>query len=124
MFPEKQAGLTLLEVLVALVILAVALTAIIKATAENIRATTYLQEKTLATWVGLNALNKARLELIQLPEAPEHQDNTEIVLGQEWEWQGFIKKTANPHIREVHVQIFHLPDHQLITEVTGHTYDK
>ena len=119
---EKQAGLTLLEVLVALVILAVALTAIIKATAENIRATAYLQEKTYATWVGLNALNQTRLELIQLPEAPEHRDVKELLLGQDWEWQGFIKKTDNARIREIHIKVFHLPDHQFITELTSYAY--
>lgn len=120
-FP-KQNGLTLLEVLVALVILAVALTAIIKATTENIRATGYLQEKTLATWVGLNVLNKARLELLQLPQAPERQTIQEQMLGQAWEWQAYVKNTRNAHIHEIHVLVFHLPDHRLITELTGYTY--
>lgn len=119
---QKQTGLTLLEVLVALVILAVALTAIIKATAENIRATAYLQEKTIATWVGLNTINKARLELIQLPEEPEHRDIQELILGQDWEWQGNIKSTSNTRIHEIHVKVFHLPEHRFITELTGYMY--
>jgi len=122
MIEENQKGLTLLEVLVALVILAVALTAIIKATIENIRATAYLQEKTLASWVGLNALNHVRLELIPLPNAPEHRDIHEFMLGQQWEWQGSIKKTRNAHIQEVHIKVFHLPDHHFITDLTSYIY--
>jgi general secretion pathway protein I len=119
---DNQKGLTLLEVLVALVILAVALTAIIKATTENIRATGYLQEKTLATWVGLNAMNKARLDLLQLPQVPEYRAVSEVFLGQDWEWQGFRSPSKNPRIQEVHVKVFHLPDHRFVTELTGYLY--
>ena len=119
---EKQEGLTLLEVLVALVILAVALTAIIKATTENIRATAYLQEKTLALWVGLNPLNQARLGLLDLPLAPEYRSVNEQILGRPWEWQGFIKNTRNARIHEVHIKVFHLPDHRFISELTSYRY--
>ncbi|HSW70716.1 MAG TPA: type II secretion system minor pseudopilin GspI [Gammaproteobacteria bacterium] len=117
-----QKGLTLLEVLVALMVLAVALTAIIKATTENIHATSHLQAKTQATWVGLKLFNQARLRLIQLPLAPEHQDFHEFMLGQQWEAQGFLKKTRNPRIQEVHIQVFHLPDHHLLTDLTSYLY--
>ncbi|MFO7808537.1 type II secretion system minor pseudopilin GspI, partial [Guyparkeria sp.] len=47
-------GFTLLEVLVALVVLAVALGALIKAGSEHARNTAYLQERALAGWVAGN----------------------------------------------------------------------
>lgn len=122
MATETQKGLTLLEVLVALVILAVALTAIIKATTENIRATAYLQEKTQATWVALNVLNQARLSLQTFPQAPEHRSVKETWLGQPWEWQANRVLTPNPRIQEVHVTVFHPPDAQAVTELTGYLY--
>lgn len=106
----------------ALVILGVALSAIIKASSENIRATGYLQEKTIATWVGLNILNRAHLQLLQLPPTPDHYDLNENALGQEWECQAFIKATGNAHIPELHVKVFHRQDHRLITELTGYRY--
>lgn len=119
---STQKGLTLLEVLVALVILALALTAIIKATTENIRATAYLQKKTQATWVGLNVLNQVRLELQSLPEAPEKRSAQETWLGQSWEWQAYRSPTPNPHIQEVEVKVFHLPETQAVTELRGYLY--
>jgi general secretion pathway protein I len=122
MSAQKQHGLTLLEVLVALVILTIALTAVIKATTENIRGTSYLQEKTLGTWVGLNILNQARLNLIQFPEAPEYRDGNDVNLGQAWDWKGQVKTTPNPKIREVHVKVFHPQDHHLITELMSYIY--
>lgn len=122
MVNQTQHGLTLLEVLVALVILAVALTAIIKATTENIRATAYLQEKTQASWVGLKVLNQARLSLIQLPEAPEHRSYHETLLNQTFECQAHRTQTRNPHIQEIGVTVFHPPNSEAIVELTGYLY--
>jgi prepilin-type N-terminal cleavage/methylation domain-containing protein len=55
---HTQSGLTLIEVLVALAIISIALTAIIKATSENIRGTAYLQDKTIAMYVARQILNE------------------------------------------------------------------
>lgn len=53
---KHDAGFTLLEVMVALVILAVALAALVKTGADHARNTVYLQERTMAHWVGQNVL--------------------------------------------------------------------
>ena len=49
-------GFTLIEVLVALVVLGVALAALVKTGSEHARNTGYLRERTLAHWVGQNLL--------------------------------------------------------------------
>ncbi len=51
-------GLTLIEVLIALAIVGIAMTAIIKATSQNIRSTAYLQNKLIAMWVGQQVSNE------------------------------------------------------------------
>ncbi|MFN3579299.1 MAG: type II secretion system minor pseudopilin GspI [Pseudomonas sp.] len=53
---SRNSGFTLLEVLVAMTILAVALAALIKGGSDHSRNTLYLQERTLAHWAGQNVL--------------------------------------------------------------------
>lgn len=55
---NRQAGFTLLEVLVALTVLAVALAALVKTGADHAKNTSYLQERTLAHWAGQNLLTE------------------------------------------------------------------
>jgi general secretion pathway protein I len=64
---KQQRGFTLIEVLIALAILSIALTAIIKATSQNIRDTAYIQHKMIAHYVALDVINAARAGLINLP---------------------------------------------------------
>lgn len=98
---KANAGFTLIEVLMALAILAIALTAIIKATSQNIKDTVYLQNKTIAAMVGTQALNEARAGLIKLPTKEE----TEF-LNRTWPWEGTQEDTPNPHIKKIAVTVF------------------
>ena len=75
-------GFTLIEVLVALAILAVALGALVKATSEHTRNTFYLQERTLAHWVGQNVV--ARYEAGLLGPGRGSATGTESQAGQDW----------------------------------------
>ncbi len=53
---SRNNGFTLLEVLVAMTILAVALASLVKGGSDHSRNTLYLQERTLAHWAGQNLL--------------------------------------------------------------------
>lgn len=102
---NAQQGLTLIEVLIALAIIAIALTAVIKTTAENIRATAYLKNKSIALWVGEEVINKARLGLIKLPSGDMVTEMTPM-LGQDWYWQAKQEQTPNPKIFKVSVDVY------------------
>ncbi len=115
--PPKMQGFTLIEVLISLAILAIALTAVIKATTQTIRDTLYLEDKTIATWVGTQIINEARLKL--LAESTESQ--TEM-LNQEWPWTLEIKPTPNPHIQKLTVQVFSPTTKRKVTEIESYYY--
>jgi general secretion pathway protein I len=105
-YRKSSSGLTLIEVLVALAIIAIAMTAIIKAASQNIRSTSYLQHKTLALWVGQNVINQARVGVIKLPDGGDWSDNTVTIMGEEWHWRGRSEMSANKHIRKLSVDVF------------------
>lgn len=102
----KQRGLTLIEVLIALAIVAIAMTAIIKATGQNIRGTNYLQDKTIAMWVGKQVLNEARVGLLVIPAAPDKLKAKTVMLGSDWFWQLSQTNTPNKHIKKAEVRVY------------------
>lgn len=103
---RKQFGLTLIEVLIALSIISIALTAIIKATSQNIRTTGYLQTKTIAMWVGQQVLNEARVNLLRLPNSPDTLKQSTTMLGHDWFWEADQQDTPNKRIKKIEVKVF------------------
>ncbi len=101
---SRSRGFTLMEVMVALAILAIALAAIIKSTAENITNTAYLRDKTLAHWIAMNKLTELQvMDVWQTGRADGKTDFAERT----WGWRTEIKDTPNGTVRRVEVDVFH-----------------
>jgi general secretion pathway protein I len=96
-------GFTLLEVLVALAVLAVALGAIIKAASESAHNVGYLKNKTLASWVAQNQINEILLAK-QWPETGTRQGTAKMA-GQEWRWEIRINNTSDKDLRRLDVTV-------------------
>lgn len=116
-------GLTLIEVLVALAIIGIAMTAIIKAASQNIRSTRYLQDKTTALWVGQNLLNEARVGLL----SEQENNKTTTMLGREWYSQLEFKETPNKRIKKITVNVYNhagtREDEAPLVTLEGYLYD-
>ena len=84
---HSKQGFTLTEVLVALLVLALALTALQVRSAHYLEDASYLRERTVAGWVAGNQLTLLRLAAqmgAPLPEAP--QSGSVVMAGQTWYW--------------------------------------
>jgi general secretion pathway protein I len=66
---RSSRGFTLVEVLVALVIVAMGLAALMSAVSGAARTSGYLRDKTLAQWIALNRLSEVRLTVNKLGPA-------------------------------------------------------
>jgi len=99
-------GLTFIEVLVALAIVGIAMTAMIKVTSQTIRATYYIENKMVAAWVAQTVINEVRAGVRQITEAESHSLTTTTMLGKEWYWQATQEHTPNEHIKKIIVSVF------------------
>jgi general secretion pathway protein I len=63
--PAPARGFTLIEVLVALMIVAMGLAALMVAVSGTARTSGYLRDKSIAQWIALNRLSEVRLNLTQ-----------------------------------------------------------
>ena len=87
-------GFTLVEILVALAIIAIALAALMRASGDHTYSTTYLKQKTLAHYVAMNELAKLQIEK-KWPSTGETKKSTEMA-DHEWYWTLNVEKVINP----------------------------
>ncbi len=85
-------GFTLLEVLVALAVLALALAAGIKAAGSNIDNAAYLRDRTLAHWVAMNKLTEMQV-FNKFPGSGTTERGSLLLAGSEWYWT--VQTTLN-----------------------------
>lgn len=100
---RAASGFTLLEVMVALAILAISLGAAIKSASTNAVNAAYLREKTLAQWVAMNVVAELQLQA-QWPEAGERRGRVDMA-GITWKWDAQISPTFDADIRRLDVKV-------------------
>jgi general secretion pathway protein I len=112
-------GFTLIEVLVALAIAAVALAAGMRSVAQSSDAATLLKARTLALWVAQNRLAAAQLAN-PWPEVGERAGNAEQA-GTTFRWREVIEGTPNPAFRKISITVADpaTPDYAL-ARLTGY----
>jgi general secretion pathway protein I len=118
-FPSPPRGMTLLEVMVAMVIFAITATAILKATGEHLNSVGQIEEITFASYVANNRLTEAHLESSWPPK--NKQKGSQEMAGRTWYWQQQILTTSDKDFRAIEVSVSLDPEHgSSITTVTSY----
>lgn len=101
--PRRASGFTLIEVMVAVAILAVALGAIIAAGARYADTAADLRDRTLALWVAHNRLT----EIVLTPTWPDVGTSSDDVKmgGAQWTWHVKVSNTDDPTLRRIQVGV-------------------
>lgn len=100
---RSQCGFTLLEVLIAMAVISIALTAIIKTGSSTTANTVYLKQKTFAHWVAMNRMAELQAEK-NWPSVGTTSETVEM-MGQEWEWIQTTTETVDPNLRRVEIAV-------------------
>ena len=102
---STMTGFTLMEVLVALIILSVAFTSLFLSTSSNVRTIQHLQDKTAANWVALNVIAGAQLGLINVNLNNSHVVGQDIMFDRVWYWEANVQSTRDPFVLQLEVAV-------------------
>lgn len=100
---NSQHGFTLVEVVVALAIVAVSFMALYGVIMQMVNATTLMQEKTIASWIAFDQITELRLQT-DLPGSAKSNGVTEMA-GGTWLYSVELRATGSDTIRQVIVTV-------------------
>jgi general secretion pathway protein I len=102
---QRLGGFTLVEVLVALMIVAIGLSALLVAVSGTARTSGYLRDKTLAQWIALNRLTEVRLNSYN--KFAQNTDTAEVQFaGRTWHYDTRYFDTSISTMKRVVVRVY------------------
>lgn len=113
---SRNAGFSLLEVLIALAVLALAMTALVRTAALQTRALIDARERSYAQWVASNVIAETRLS-----KAANRLDERkgEMELGNiRWRWKADLASSPMAGVRRIDVSVS-APDGRRVLVLNG-----
>lgn len=96
-------GFTLVEVLVALVIVALGAAAVMSSMNSAVSTTTRLRDRSLAEWVAINRITETRLS-VSFP-ALGRSEGVVRMAESDWQWRQDIRKTSIEGVVQIIVEV-------------------
>jgi general secretion pathway protein I len=97
-------GFTLVEVLVALAVLTIALSAVMRALSQSIDTSAGLRDRTVAMWVAQNRLATHQIER-DFPALDTTEGDAEMA-GHVWRWREEVKPApGEPDMRQIYIEV-------------------
>lgn len=103
MMRRSSRGFTLVEVLVALAVLAIALVAVLRTMGQAVDTTVALRERNVALWVAQNRL--AEHQIRRDWPAPDTKNGETEIGGERWFWREQVSTTPEPRIRRIEITV-------------------
>ncbi|WP_076417282.1 type II secretion system minor pseudopilin GspI [Colwellia sp. UCD-KL20] len=100
---RKCSGFTLIEVMLAMAIFAIAGVALISSTDTHFRSLSHLETKMMANWVASNQLVEASLNK-SWPPRNNKKGKVELA-GREWFWIQKVAKTSDQNMSAISIEV-------------------
>ena len=99
-------GFTLIEVMVALAVVAVALPALLFALFQQLDGTAYLRDRPLASWVASNKLSELRLVMAHTGSIPSGELQGQTAFAErDWRWEITQSNTQLPGFVRIRIAV-------------------
>lgn len=115
--PRLSSGFSLIEVLIALAVVALALLALTRTTSVQVQSFDALRERTLAGWVAADVLTDTRLA--SAFPATGRSDGRMQLGGRDWRWTRDVQATPNAEIRRIDISVFLEETHAPSATING-----
>ena len=112
---KRDSGFSLIEALVALVVLAFAGVALLGATESHTQRIADLEGRAVAQWVAENQM----AELAVSPSAPRSETITVAMLGIDWTVRQTIESTDEPDLLAVELAVSEADRAEVLSRFTG-----
>lgn len=111
-----QRGFTLVEMLAAVAVLAIAMAAILAGLARYAGNAAHLRERTVGLWVAHNRMTEVQLQ----PQWPDTgtSDGSMEMAGRTWGWEAEVQKTQDDNLRRIDISVT-APDGAVAARLTG-----
>ena len=115
---KRSCGFTLIEVMVALAVLAIALAAVIEGVTAHVANATYLRDRTLAHWVAMN--RAAELQLGSEWPSPGTTKGAALLADHEWFWTVIVYQTGDTHVRRADIEVSNKDGGETLSKVIAY----
>lgn len=115
--PRRIQGFTLIEVMVALVIVSLALAGVAASMGQMIDTANTMRDRTFASWIAQNTITEMRLAGV-MPEVGESDGEVEFA-NTFWTWTANVSETGVENLLKVDVTVSHAGFEDPVRQVTG-----
>ena len=114
---RRKSAFTLIEVMVALLVITLGMGAVIVTTGESGWKSSHLRESTIASWVAYNEIAMFRAKRTW-SDASSRSGDAEMA-NTEWDWRMKISTTDDPSLRRLDVEVSIKGETAVKARVTG-----
>ena len=112
-------GFTLIEVLIALAVIAIAFTALIQSSAVSIKQTQRIKNKIISHWIMQQGITMLQLSLVQ---STTNTTQVTKILNQSWYWRPTVNETAVPGVKKIQIKASAMPGGPFNESLSGYLY--
>ena len=113
----RVTGFTLLEVMVALVIVSLALAGVAASMGQMIDTANTMRDRTFASWIAQNKITEMRLAGV-VPDVGESSGDVDFA-NASWSWTAEVSETGVENLLKVEVAVSYAGFDQPVRQVTG-----
>lgn len=116
-YRARAGGFTLIEVLVALFVFAVAMTVLVQSGTHRAQNLNYLRDRTLASWIAADRITEIRLEPDGMSTGT--RDGEVEMARRTWLWEAEVSATEDDTVRRIEVAVRLDEDAEPVARMTG-----